>query len=83
MLAAMKTILAAFVSIGFFASAAMACPGHDNAEAKSAKKEEAAPPKQATAPKATPAPAPAPVKPAPAPAKTVGSKSEAGGKGVK
>lgn len=84
MLARMKTILAAFVSIGFLAPAALACPGHDNAEAKTAKKDEQAPPKQATAPKpaappakvAAPKATPKPAAPAP---KVAGSEGKAGG----
>jgi|GEM_PF-3395569 len=67
MLGAMKTFLAAVVSIAFLAPAAMACPGHDSAEGKTAKKDEKAPTKQADA---KPAPAPAPQAPNVAPSTT-------------
>ena len=67
MLGAMKTFLAAVVSIAFLAPAAMACP-HDGAETKTVKKDEkGAAPKQADAKPAPRAPnaAPSTVKPAP------------------
>ncbi len=56
MLGAMKTILAAVVSIAFLAPAAMACP-HDGAETKTVKKDEKAEGKQAEAKPAPKAPA--------------------------
>ena len=66
MLGAMKTLLAAVVSIAFLAPAAMACP-NDGAETKTVKKDEKGEPKQAQAKPAPKAPnaAPSTIKPAP------------------
>jgi hypothetical protein len=53
----MKTLIAAFVSIGFVATTALACPHQEGTETRQAPKD--------TAPKTAAAPKPAPVKPAP------------------